>query len=95
MPHMITARKQREYARRAFSDTIEYRVTDRFHDKIFLGAAVNISESGMCIYTFDRLAEGETIEINKRLPVACKKATVKWVKAYSGDFYKVGLRFVP
>ena len=57
-----------------------------------LGSCVNISEYGMCIYTFDHLDEGETIEIKDTLPVPYKRAAVRW--GYSGNFYKVGLAFI-
>jgi hypothetical protein len=55
---------------------------------------VNINEFGMCVYTFDLLTEGDTIEIKNALPVPYKRATVRWVKAYSGNFYKIGLMFI-
>jgi hypothetical protein len=53
-----------------------------------------MSDSGMCMYTYGRLEEGEDIEINNALPVPYQKATVRWTKKYSEDFYKIGLEFV-
>jgi hypothetical protein len=85
---------KRKTARRIYSDNIEFSLSPPPAQKIMVGSCVNISEFGMCIYTFDHLDEGEIIEIKDTLPVPFKRATVRWVKAYSGNFYKVGLTFI-
>lgn len=58
------------------------------------GVSVNISESGMCMFAFDPLAEGETIEIKNTLPTPHTKATVMWVNAKYPTMCKVGLMFI-
>jgi len=85
---------KRSRLRHTCNTTIEFRLISGSPDKKFLGAGVNISDSGMCIYTFDCLNEGETIEIIKNIPVPYRKATVKWVKECCEDFYKIGITFV-
>jgi len=85
---------KRKNERRIFSDNIEFSLSPPAAQKRMVGSCVNISEYGMCIYTFDHLDEGETIEIKDTLPVPYKRATVRWVKVYSGNFYKVGLTFI-
>ncbi len=84
----------RKNERRIFSDNIEFYLSSPAHQKKMIGSSVNISDHGMCIYTFDHLDEGKTIEIIGTLPVPFKRATVRWIKAYSGNFYKVGLNFI-
>jgi hypothetical protein len=88
--------EKRRNPRQAFTDNIEFCLSSRSPDsnKTFLGACVNINEFGMCIYTFDCVNEGETIEIKTTLPVPYDRAEVRWVKTYSGNFYKVGLMFI-
>jgi len=88
--------EKRRNPRHAFTDNIEFRLSSESSDKdkTFLGSCVNINEFGMCIYTFDYVNEGETIEIKTPLPMPHKRAEVRWVKTYSGNLYKVGLMFV-
>jgi hypothetical protein len=56
---------------------------------------VNLSDSGMRMYTPDRLRKGQVILFNDPLPVQWPKATVRWVKEYrmTGRFYKSGIMF--
>lgn len=84
----------RSRQRRTSSTFVEFRLSYSKRAKIHTGAAVNISDSGMCIYAFDRLKEGDTIEIVKDTPVPNQKATVRWVKECCEDFYKIGITFV-
>jgi hypothetical protein len=86
--------EQRKNERRVFSGNIEFSLCPPSPHKVLVGSCANISEYGICIYTFEQLSEGETIEIHDSLPVPYKKATVRWVRAYAGDFYKVGLMFI-
>jgi hypothetical protein len=86
--------ERRKNERRVFSDNIEFSLCPPAPHRILVGTCVNISEYGMCIFTFEQLSEGETIEVRDALPVPHKRATVRWVRAYPGNFYKVGLAFV-
>jgi hypothetical protein len=56
---------------------------------------VDLSDSGMCMYTPDRLRKGQAILFNDALPVQGPKAIVRWVKEYrmTGRFYKSGIMF--
>jgi hypothetical protein len=85
---------KRKNERRIFSDNIEFSLCPPSPPRTLVGSCVNISDYGMCIYTFEQLNEGETIEIRDALPVPYKRATVRWVRAYSGNFYKIGLAFI-
>ncbi len=85
---------KRSRLRHTCNTVIEFRLNSGRAGKTFIGAGVNISDLGMCIYTFDRLHEGETIEIIKNFPVPYRKATVRWVKECCEDFYKIGITFV-
>ena len=62
--------------------------------RTYIGAGVNISDTGMCIYTFEPFKEGDEIEIVKKIPIPHRKAVVCWVKECCEDFYKIGITFV-
>jgi len=84
---------KRRHKRHLFFHKIEYCLGPRSYYDICNGSSINISESGMCMYTIRRLDEGEDIEIMTALPLPYQKATTRWVVKYSHDLYKVGLAF--
>jgi len=85
---------KRRHRRHLFFHKIEYCLGPRSYYDICNGSSINISESGMCMYTVRRLDEGEDIEIMTALPLPYQKATTRWVVKYSHDLYKVGLAFI-
>jgi hypothetical protein len=60
--------------------------------EIHLGTTVNISNTGICLFTANHLKEGESILIQN--DVLLLKATVRWVKNFEQNFCKVGLMFI-
>ncbi len=57
----------------------------------FNGLAINISNSGLCLYIYNILNREQEITINSALPVSCQTATVCWVNQVDTDFYMAGL----
>ena len=86
--------EKRRHPRYAYAATVKLCPASSAPERDFLGVSVNISDSGMCIYTSDCLPDGETLEIRDALPGQHRKAAVRWVKNISGDFYKLGLMFL-
>ncbi len=86
--------EKRGCSRSICNTTIEFRSHSTHSPKTYIGAAVNISDSGMCIYAFDCLEEGATIEIIKYIPAPYRKAAVRWVNECCEDFYKMGIMFI-
>ncbi len=84
----------RKHKRDLFFHPIEYCLGPRSSGVIFDGSIINISGSGMAMYSTRRLEEGDDIEIMTTLPVPYQKATARWVVEYSQDFYKIGLAFI-
>ena len=80
---------KRRHERHLFLHHIEYRSPHIIAD----GSIINISESGMCIYTDIRLEEGDDIEILTAPLLRYQKATTRWVVKYNQDLYKIGLAF--
>jgi hypothetical protein len=86
--------EKRICSRTVCNTTFEFRSNSGPSQKTYIGAAVNISDSGMCVYAFDCFKEGETIEMVKNILVPYRKATVRWVKECYEDFYKIGIAFI-
>lgn len=83
----------RRHPRKIYVSAFAYRFPSASSD-IHFGVTCNISDSGMCIYSDALPGEGESIEIGSSLPVPSARATVRWVKKYSDNLYKMGLMFV-
>jgi hypothetical protein len=80
---------QRKNERYNFPYTIEY--SDPYiADKIIRGVAINISDSGVCLYVPQSLKEGQEITIRSIIYDFPKRAKVCWCEKYDDTFYKVG-----
>jgi c-di-GMP-binding flagellar brake protein YcgR len=86
--------ERRRYRRSVFPSTIEYEIRTEATGDTFKGVAVNISESGLCLYTSNVLKEGQEIAIISVLPVPSRNAAVRWTRSLNDDICKVGLTFV-
>lgn len=86
--------ERRRYRRTIFPSTIEYGMKEEATGESFKGVAVNISESGLCLYTSNVLKEGQVIAIMSVLPVSSRVASVRWIRSVNDDVCKVGLMFV-
>jgi len=62
-------------------------------NRTLVAKGCNISDNGICIYTFKPLEEGQEITFKNALPVAYSKAAVKWVKQCNPGIYKAGVSF--
>ncbi len=86
--------ERRRHPRYAYSDNLEFSSNPVSLDKTYNGLSVDISSSGMCLYTFFKpLDKGEDIAFKDALPVSYRKGTVRWVEQYAEDFYGVGVMF--
>jgi hypothetical protein len=71
---------------------VQYCISSDADETVF-GAGVDISDSGMCIYTSYPLEKDQIIVIKSTLPVPYQRAQVRWVKICGESRYKVGLIF--
>jgi hypothetical protein len=85
--------ERRRHLRKLYSNVIKFCVNSPSRNSSFAGVMIDISDSGMCLYTSHELHKGEEILIQEKLPVKYRKATVVWVKNYYREFYRVGLTF--
>ena len=58
------------------------------------GITLNISDSGICFYTQDRLEQGSTLYVSSRaFWEGPRKGTVMWCRKITEELYRVGLAF--
>lgn len=85
---------KRKHQRQDFSyAAIEYVLNHNNTHETFIGFTLNISNSGLCLYTPKPLNEGQKIIIKGNFPTP-KTALVRWIEKYDDVFYKVGLVFI-
>jgi hypothetical protein len=90
----FTGVEKRKHPRYPYSNKLEFRSTSPTQDITYSGLSVDISSSGMCLYTFFTSPnEGEDIAFKDALPVSYQKAIVRWVEQYTEDFYGIGVMF--
>ena len=71
--------------------TIEYIIETENKNGTIIGLTVNISNSGLCFYTFKTLLKGQEIKIKRTPSLSYHSATVRWSQKVTDNFYKVGL----
>ncbi len=86
--------KERHCPRTVSLDTIHFSIGNDYHGKLRLGTTINISDTGMCLYTLNRLRKGDSILIKDDASFPFRKATVRWVKNFGKNFCKAGLMFI-
>ncbi len=85
--------ERRKHPRTPYSNVIKFCVNPRCPYASLDGVTINISDSGISLYTSENLQKGDVIIIQDTLPVKYRKATVIWVKEYQWGLYRVGLMF--
>ncbi len=91
---MSTTKTEKRHEKRyPFPSTIDYILIHGSAAEVHKGITRDVSQTGLGLYLFDPLPEGQTIYIQSPLPVGSRTATVCWIQKESDDFYKSGLRF--
>lgn len=86
--------ENRRFQRNAYFKSIKFYTNSQPHNRIKIGATVNIGDAGMCMYTLNNLIIDEPIIIKNTLPVPYQKAIVKYINKLFGQFFKVGIMFI-
>jgi len=90
----FTGVERRRHPRYDFSDAVELRVNPSGLSETHSGLILNVSESGLCIYTCDPLSVGQDLTIKTSLRAPVLKATIRWVRKYRDDLFKIGVMFI-
>lgn len=85
--------EQRRNLRYGFMYTVDYILNSAKTDEIYNGVTIDISNSGLCLYTKNCLSEGQEITIKSVLPVYSENAVVRWAESVDESSYKVGMEF--
>jgi hypothetical protein len=94
---------QRKNERAEFTgDKAEYALDPFSEDEMFEADVINVSETGLCLLSSNRLTLGQEITIRNFMTFSSRMAVVMWVEKYDAMFYlnksdevlfKVGLQF--
>ncbi len=85
--------RQRRHPRSPYKEGLEICLESGSQEIPLAAISTNISDSGLCIYTFKPLAVGQNIVFRSKLPLPHYRATVAWVKQYNQNVFKVGVVF--
>lgn len=85
--------ERRREVRQPYPRVIEYSVEPASIENL-KGVAVNISNSGVALYVFSHLDQGQEILIRSFLPVDYRKASVRWVREIDEGILQAGFMFV-
>ena len=72
---------------------VEYVLNPYSTNGTFIGFTLNLSDSGLCLYTTKLLNAMQEIVIKGNGLVSSQIATVRWIEKYDDVFYKIGLSF--
>jgi hypothetical protein len=86
--------EERPCPRTVSLNTIQFCFADDVAREPCLGTTINISDTGMCLYTRNRLREGDSIIIKDAVPLPSRRALVRWVKNFGSTLCKAGLMFI-
>jgi hypothetical protein len=85
--------ERRSEARRTYRAPINF-ILKGNEDRMLKGVVNNISMSGLGIYSFESLSEGQEIIVKSLLPGRHIVYTIRWCRELAEGFYEAGLRMV-
>ena len=83
--------QHRRHLRTPYKANLEMIVPFSARDVTLLAVSSNISQEGICIYTFKPLKEGQDVVFKSALPVPHRKGNVRWVKQIKRSIYMAGV----
>lgn len=92
MEKRTTTVNRRELNRSEFQRQIQYIVQDN-PDQILRGTTIDISDSGVGLYVFNPLYEGQRIIVKSETGDLNNIGIVRWCKEQEDNMYRAGLLF--
>ncbi len=89
----VKGEELRRHGRRNCLRIVHYCLNPHSDGRVLIGSGIDISESGMSMYSSHPLKEGQDVIIKSALPVPHRKAIVRWIKELNKNWYQVGLEF--
>lgn len=97
MEEEVEQEERRRYSRNVYNETIEFVHDTNGTDSspaVARGLSVNLSFSGICMYVFSPLANGQKLMIVKGLSTSNPVlASVQWLVPVAENMYKAALSF--
>ncbi len=84
----------RRHSRNNYLGTVHYCLDPHSREGVMIASGIDVSESGLSMFSSYPLKKGQGILIKSSLPVPHRKAMVKWVKELKENWYQVGLEFI-
>ncbi len=92
--------KRRRFMRQNYLGSIDYFIKGKEcsgkegHQNLKKALIVNQSSSGLCLFTFEPIQEGDTVVLVEKADIIKKTATqTRWVKKEENGIFKAGLMF--
>ncbi len=83
--------ERRAEIRYSYISSVQFSSPSENGEELFVGTTINISESGLCLYSYVPLSEGRKITIKSPFRARYRTFTVRWVSKLLDDFFMVGL----
>ncbi len=80
-----------EHPRKPYKTTLEMTIPSHPGKGTLVAISRDISDIGICVYTFKPLEEGQEVIFKTTLPVPHRKATVRWIKQIKENIYRAGI----
>ncbi len=84
----------RRHQRCNYLGTVHYCLDHCRDGRVLIGSGIDISESGMSMFSSHPLKKGQDVIIRSKLSVPHQKAVVRWTRELGEDWYQVGLEFI-
>jgi len=83
--------ERRSETRHPYFHSVEFSSPSEQGEELLIGTTINISNSGLCLYSYVPLREGQEITIKGAFRAGHRTYTVRWVNKLLEDFFMVGL----
>lgn len=85
---------RRKAQRYPFPANIKYGLNGGTSPPSSKAVTMNVSRTGVCMYVFENVGEGDEITITNDHPVIKGRARVQWIKEIESSFYLAGLMYI-
>jgi hypothetical protein len=85
--------ERRKDKRYPYPDKIEYICVQDNPSGIQKAVTINLSDSGLCLYLFNKLRESQDITITSPIRSHSRKATILWINKVQDNFFIAGAKF--
>jgi hypothetical protein len=88
----VIGAERRSESRYPYFSSVEFVSPSEKGEEILVGTVINISNSGLCLYSYVPLRENGEITIRGAFPFRHRTYSVIWMKKLLDDFFMVGLK---